>query len=249
MKKLRIVAVSYTNTLPFIYGIKNSGLLKNAELELEVPAICAEKLLNGKADIGLIPIAVLRKEKNYNVVTDYCLGAEGPVKTVLLLSQKKLEKIEEVYLDSHSQTSVGLIKVLSRFYWNKKFNWIKEEINSIVDFDKYESILAIGDKTFQLRKHYEYVYDLSEQWQMFTSLPFVFACWIGIGNIDKKFLQEFNQALKFGVKNIEIFSKTVQNDFLSNAELLNYLQKDMSYILDERKRNAMEQYFQLLNQL
>jgi len=60
-EKIKISAVSYLNTLPFVYGIKNSGFLADLDyqLGLDNPADCAGKLIGGQVDIGLIPVAAI----------------------------------------------------------------------------------------------------------------------------------------------------------------------------------------------
>ena len=90
---IKISAVSYLNTLPFVYGIEQSGYLQNYLMELDTPALCAEKLIKGQVDIGLIPVAVLPELKYYRILSSYCIGADGPVKTVVLYSNSPLEKI------------------------------------------------------------------------------------------------------------------------------------------------------------
>ena len=57
MNKIRISAVSYTNTKPFIYGLQHSGLPEKMELSLDNPTDCAQKLIDDVVDIGLIPVA------------------------------------------------------------------------------------------------------------------------------------------------------------------------------------------------
>ena len=60
MQKIKISAVSYTNTIPFIYGLKRSPeVLDLIELSLDVPAVCAIKLIENQVDIGLVPVASL----------------------------------------------------------------------------------------------------------------------------------------------------------------------------------------------
>ena len=44
----RIAAVSYLNTIPFIYGIRHAGNLR-AELLLTPPALCASNFIDGNA--------------------------------------------------------------------------------------------------------------------------------------------------------------------------------------------------------
>ena len=54
----RIAAVSYLNTIPFIYGIGHEGNLR-AELLLSPPAVCAKNFAEHKADIALVPAAAV----------------------------------------------------------------------------------------------------------------------------------------------------------------------------------------------
>jgi len=112
--KLKISAVSYLNTLPFLYGIKNSGLAEKTVFEQDIPSICASKLLNNEVDIALVPIAVIPLMKESYIISDYCIGASGKVKTVLLLSDVPLNEIKSIYLDYQSKTSVNLIRILAK---------------------------------------------------------------------------------------------------------------------------------------
>ena len=79
----RIAAVSYLNTIPFIYGIQHEGNLR-AELLLAPPAGCYQNYIDGKADIALMPSAMVPTLKSTNIITDYCIGSSGKVRTVEL---------------------------------------------------------------------------------------------------------------------------------------------------------------------
>ena len=50
--------------------------------------------------------------------------------------------------------------------------------------------VIIGDRTFGLTSH-PYQYDLAEEWQNFTGLPFVFACWVSNVPLEEKFINEY----------------------------------------------------------
>ena len=124
MDKIRISAVKYANTYPFIYGIMESGFYKKVILETDHPADCAAKLISGRADIGLIPVAALPLLKEYYIISDYCIGANGNVKTVMLLSNCSFDEIKTIYLDYRSRSSVNLTKVLAKNSWKKDFVWV-----------------------------------------------------------------------------------------------------------------------------
>ena len=101
----RIAAVSYLNTIPFIYGIRHDENLR-AELLLAPPAGCYDNYVGGKADIALMPSAMVPTLKSTNIITDYCIGSSSKVRTVVLLSNVPIERVRRVFLDAHSRTSV-----------------------------------------------------------------------------------------------------------------------------------------------
>ena len=136
MQKIRISAVKYANTYPFIFGLINSRIEEKAIIETDHPADCARKLINGTADIGLIPVGALPMLKEYYLIGDYCIGAKNNVRTVMLLSNTKLEDIRSIYLDYRSRTSVNLVKVLAKNYWKRDFIW--KNTSEEFDFVNYE---------------------------------------------------------------------------------------------------------------
>ena len=115
----RISCVSYLNSLPFIYGLKRSGFLEktNTLLSLDTPSVCAVKMLNGVVDAGLLPVALLPQVSDCNIISDWCIGARGPVGSVMLFSDVPLEKIKQITLDYQSRTSARLIRVLANELW------------------------------------------------------------------------------------------------------------------------------------
>ena len=56
---VKVTAVSYLNTIPFIYGLKQSKLIDTISLELDYPSVCADKLINGKVDLALAPVITI----------------------------------------------------------------------------------------------------------------------------------------------------------------------------------------------
>lgn len=248
-KPIKISAVSYLNTIPFIYGIENSGFIKNIILEKDIPAVCADKLIHGHIDIGLVPVASLPFVKNYTLISDYCISSFGPVKTVLLLAKKPIKEIKKVYLDFHSRTSINLAKILSAKHWKLEIQWLPLETDNVVEIKQYEAVVCIGDKTFLLENEFEYVYDLAEEWRKYTGLPAVFACWAANKELPGSFIHDFNKALKFGVENIDKAVETNQNRIISPQRLKRYLTENIDYKLNNSKKSAIKKYLELLNDI
>lgn len=241
MNKIRISAVAYTNTKPFIYGISHSELLEKIDLSLDIPSDCAAKLINQQVDIGLIPVAAIPFVPNANIISDYCIGSVGAVNSVFIFSNLPVEEIKSVRLDSHSRTSNNLAKVLLKFYWKKEVVFTTD-INTATD-----AIVLIGDRTFGQKESYPFVYDMGEEWMNFTGLPFVYAAWVANKEIDPSFVKEFNEALSIGLaqRNELLNQLPVHQGF----DLRDYLFNKLDFDLSAKKREALELFLSYISRL
>lgn len=288
---VRITAVSYLNTLPFIYGIEQRVALSSAAaghvvpslpeaerlpagegiaLTLRVPSLCAADAIAGATDIALIPVAAIPLIPGFSIrsatseagnssvgrtqdftpqiITDYCIGAEGAVDTVVLLSDTPLADIRRVYLDSHSRTSVQLVRVLAREHWGIAPEWI-DCTDCSGELRAGEAMVAIGDKVFALTAAHEYAwrYDLAQEWHDFTGgLPFVFAAWVACSPAGLSFAPKLNSALAYGVSHIaESIPGTVNRSRDFEFEpAYRYLTESIKFNLDDRKRMAMRLFWE-----
>jgi chorismate dehydratase len=238
--KYIISLVSYLNTKPFLYGLEHAAINKKLELQLDIPSVGGKKLLNGSVDIGLVPVAVLAQLNDARIITDYCIGADGPVKSVSIFSEVPIEEIQQVYLDYHSMTSVQLVKILLREYWKIQPEQIAAEAGYIDKIKGTTAGLVIGDRALAINERFPYVYDLSEAWKQLTGLPFVFAAWITRKTLPDDIIFEMNEALKFGIHNIGAVAKNYTHPSFSIEAVQHYLEHDISYNLDATKRRALD---------
>ncbi len=245
MTKIKISAVSYTNTLPFIYGIENSNIINHIELSKDIPSVCAQKLLENKVDLGLIPVAVIPKLNHSEIISDYCIGASGPVRSVILASYKPLNEIDTIYLDYHSRSSVMLTRILAKKFWKINVKWTDTSDGFENRIKENEAAVIIGDKALVVEKKFPFVYDLAEEWIKNTKLPFVFAAWVSNRNLGSTFKTEFNTALRNGLDRINDVIKTY--DFSVISDHINpktYLEKNIDFQLDEKKINGMNLFLE-----
>ncbi|MFT7589211.1 MAG: chorismate dehydratase, partial [Limisphaerales bacterium] len=110
--KIGLTAVSYHNTRPFLLGLQNHPISDQLDIQLDIPSAGGRKLASGVVSLGLVPVAVLNQLPNSRIITDWCIGADGPVKTVCLYGHQPIEKMDRIMLDYHSMTSVQLCKIL-----------------------------------------------------------------------------------------------------------------------------------------
>jgi chorismate dehydratase len=251
MDKIRISAVRYANTFPFIYGLTEMGFDKKSVLETDHPSDCAAKVIEGRSDLGLIPVAAIPLVHEPHIITDYCIGTNGKVRTVQLMSNTALKDVKKVYLDYRSRTSVNLIKVLAFNYWKKAFTWTgTSEGFDFASIRRNEAVVLIGDQCFEFEGHYRYKCDLGEEWKKFSGLPFVFACWVSNKPLPGDFIEDFNNALSLGVKNIDLVTERFgKSGSIQGAELRKYLTENIDFHLNDEKKKAMSLFLDLLKKL
>jgi len=241
--KVKLAAVSYLNTIPFLYGIEEDiSLRSQIDLRLEYPSKCADLLKSGEVDLALIPVAAIPNIPSAEIIGNYCIGANGKVNTVMLYSDCPLEEIESIALDYQSRTSVMLTKVLVKNFWKIDVSFESTSEGYIDSISGYRAGVVIGDRAFDLNGTFPYQYDLSEEWFKFTGLPFVFACWVANKTLSTEFVSPFNKAIEQGVNNkTKAINSWVEKEN-SSIDLKSYLNKDISYEFDESKKNALEKF-------
>lgn len=242
MMRSRIIAVSYLNTIPFIYGIEHADVALHADLILSPPRGCAASLRAGEADIALIPVAAIPTIPDIRIVTPYCIGASNSVRTVVLASNSPITELHTIYLDSHSLTSIGLVRILSSRLWHIAPEWRPMDDFSVLDAPQEQTgYLMIGDKVFTHEKNFRYYYDLADQWREMTGLPFVFAAWVARKCVPEQTVEELSTALRYGVGHISQAIACYHYDDKPYA--YDYLTKNIDFCFDEQKHRALKLYW------
>jgi chorismate dehydratase len=237
----RVVAVSYLNTKPLLYGLLRSNIQSELALDLAIPSECARRLLAGEADIALVPVAVIPELPEAHIISDYCIGADGAVATVCIYGDVPIEEMTGIYLDHHSRTSVMLARLLLEEYWRLAPNLIAAEEGYIDRIGGTTGGLVIGDRTIGLDQRFKHVYDLGEVWKKHTGLPFVFAAWVSVKPLDPDFEAAFNNALQEGMEHLpelQLLLSSPHPDF----DLVEYFTHHIDYDLDAPKREALERF-------
>ncbi|MDG2263422.1 MAG: menaquinone biosynthesis protein [Flavobacteriales bacterium] len=249
MVKYKVSAVSYLNTVPFIHGLKQSELIHNIDLQLDYPSICADKLINGTVDLALVPVAVIPKLKDSYIISDYCIGADGAVDTVCLYSDVPITEIESIALDYQSRTSVSLLKILLKEYWELKPEPIKADVGFEDNIKGNHAALVIGDRAFALNTKHAYIYDLPAIWKEITGLPFVFAAWVANKKLPQNFISNFNTALEKGLSDIDRALALEGDNYPNCTNPEYYLNNKISYNLDAEKKKGMELFMKKVSAL
>lgn len=246
MKKLFTISlISYLNSRPFVYGLENAPAGREMEVCLDIPSRTAIRLVSGGADAGLVPVGALGDLSEYHLVSDYCIGADGPVRSVVMASEVPLDKIKAVILDDHSRSSVLLVRILAFHLWKIDPVWIP-------GFPGYEEKgisgttagVIIGDRVFDAEKRFPYICDLSSEWMRFSGLPFVFAVWVTCRKLPPLFSEKLNCALEFGIKNLAAVEEMEKGNY-PGVDIYSYFTENISFVLDDRKKEGMRLFLEL----
>ncbi len=246
IEKINIALVSYLNTLPFLYGIqKDEALMSQVNLRLEYPSKCADLLKSGDVSLSLVPVVEIPNIPNSQIIGDYCIGSVGKVNTVMLYSNSPIDKIQSIALDYQSRTSIILVKVLAKNFWNIDVQYEETSEGYINSISGTTAGVVIGDRTFDLDDAFAYKYDLSEEWQKFTGLPFVFACWVATKPLSEAFNKQFNSALECGLNQKKSAIEEFSNSETNRMNLKEYLNENISYPFDLHKKEALKKFLSL----
>lgn len=244
LEKIKVGIVNYLNTKPLLYGINQSAIRDSIMLVQDYPSNIASFLQEGKIDIGLVPVAILPQMKEYYIHTDYCIGCDGAVASVCLFSEVPINEVKTVLLDYQSKTSVALLKVLLRDFWQVEPHLVNTSSDYSNDIQGTIAGLVIGDRSFKQRKISTYAYDLGEAWKQFTGLPFVFASWVSKKVLDPRFVADFNAANAAGVSNLPAVLESVSYPLFNLEE---YFTSYISYPFDAQKKKGLRRFMELLS--
>ena len=243
-QKIKVGAVSYLNTKPLLYGFEK-GMMKNeVQLMIDHPGNIATALFDGTIDIGLVPVAVLPQMKNYFIVSDYGIAADGAVASVCLFSKVSLEQIETVLLDYQSRTSVELVQYLFKNYWKKEVVFKNADTDFLQHINGTTAAVVIGDRAFEQRAVSPFMFDLGEAWKLHTGLPFVFAAWVSNKPMNQLFITAFNSANQYGLQHL---NEVVAANPYSKFNLFSYYTQYIQYKLDDAKLQGMQLFLDWCN--
>ncbi|PKP17851.1 MAG: ABC transporter substrate-binding protein [Bacteroidetes bacterium HGW-Bacteroidetes-21] len=226
---LKISNIAYLNTLPFRYGLRHYSFPKKYSIEVseDIPSVCARKIMNNEANIGIIPVGALPQFDEYQIISNYCIASFNKVESVKLFAKKDLRHLKRIYLDYHSMTSVKLLQYLAKYKWKIDVEWLPASEGYEKEIHGDTGGLIIGDRALLMNPDFSFSYDLAEEWKEYTGRPFVFAVWIAKKMPDPDFIQAFNEALKTGVDQIDKAIKDYPTPL--NIDISYYLHQNIYY--------------------
>jgi chorismate dehydratase len=180
LRKPRVCAVSFLNTVPLAYGMVQGPQRDMVELSFAVPSVCAERVGSGVADVGLVPVIEMDSQ-GLTPVPGIGIASRGAVRSILLISSVPFRRVRTLAADMNSRTSV----MLARIILSRCFGTEPEVTSMPADLEamlaRADAALVIGDAALAIDPEQVGLpcLDLGEAWFDLTGLPFVFAMWAG----------------------------------------------------------------------
>ncbi len=252
MQRLRVSAISFLNTAPLMWDFDYGLLRRDYRVDYTLPSECAELLRLGTADIGIIPAATYATIPNLVIIPDIAIAARGPVRSIFLISKVSVERIKTVATDTSSRTSVALLRVLFARHWKTEPEFVAHEPKLKLMLKRCDAALLIGDPALMAEKADYQVFDLAEEWQRLTGLPFVFAFWavrkaaLDSESSAEKIVRNFQLSRDHGLEpqNVATLAREWINRIpLTEQQITSYLTEAIHYRLDSECLRGLTLFF------
>jgi predicted solute-binding protein len=244
LPRLKVCAVSYLNTVPFVWGMLHGEQRDLFDLTFRIPAVCADMLASGEADIGIVPAFELLRQK-LDILPGLGIACRGPVRSVLLISKVPPAEIRTVAADSSSRTSVQLARVIlaRRYGVQPDFRSHAPDLDGMLD--AADAAVLIGDPALRVvASAPARVYDLGAEWLELTGLPMVFAVWAGRpGTVTPAVVEGFHASYRYGVDRMdEIVAAESRRRGFEPAVVRQYLTSNIVHELGGREYDGMRTF-------
>lgn len=247
----RLSIINYLNAEPLNYGFKRGLHYQNFHLKFQNPSASCDSLRSGEVDAGLISSIEYLRIPDLKIIPNLCIGSQDSARSVLIFSKVPFSEIKTLALDTSSRTSIVLGQILLKEKFgcgDLKTNYLAPDLNLMLK--DHDAALMIGDQAMRSNPHNLLVLDLSHEWKMHTTLPFVFALWAIQPNaprvLDGKPLQWFfEESFRQGNENLStIIEEAKVPSRWSETQLRAYFTENISYHLGGKERDSLALFYQ-----
>lgn len=241
-------AVRYLNTVPLVWGMLHGAQRGLFGLDFTVPSECADRLEDGRADIGIVPVIEMPRLE-LEVIPGMCIASEGAVRSILLFTRKPFAHIRTLAADSGSRSSVGLARILLAEMHGATPQVMVMAPRLDHMLEAADAALLIGDAALHADPSsldYDCA-DLGAEWTRLTGTPMVFAVWAGRrGSGCREMEATFRGSYEFGRSEMDeiIRTESVKRG-LSEELVQDYLTHHIRFELGDNEQKGMRLFLEL----
>jgi chorismate dehydratase len=262
--RLRIAAIGFLNPAPLMWDFEHPPLAvelaKRYHIERMTPSECAERLADGRADIGLIPIASLATTPGLRVLPGCTIASKGSVRSLLLVhrARQPLSSLRSVAADTASRTTLAYARIMFTKWGNPSVPFVPLAADLDTMLEQADAAILIGDPALLAleerhnrfeRTGEELVYrDLAEEWRALTGLACVSAVWCAAcgGPLDESVARDFILSRDHGLENLDaLVAEWAERFPVPESTIRRYLTTNIHYVLDEECVAGMEGFFRM----
>lgn len=238
---MRLGCLPYLNVRPLVYTLEQGALPEGWELVYAPPSVLAGML--AREEIAAAPVSAFACYQNpsFGICPDICIAADGPVKSVLVLSKVPVDRIRRVALDTSSLSGANMSRIILSEAYGLTPDFIHADPAPVSGMlELADAAAVIGDPAMLCPKEGLHVLDLALEWKRLTSLPAVFAVWAGKG-ITPELIDVLQEAKRQGMSMLpEISEKESSRLGLPYDTCLDYLSDTIKYDFGSREQQAFD---------
>jgi chorismate dehydratase len=234
---LRLGRVSFINTFPVEWALARHLDPGEVREVAAVPTELNRMLAARELDVANVSsVEYANNPERYVLLPSLCVGSDGAVESVQLVTQLPLPAVQSIAVTSASATSVALVRVLVPH----------AEIRS--EGAEADARLLIGDEALSSAfsdptPHH----DLGALWRERTGLPMVFAVWAAQRDCDPDALARVDRALRGAVaeasEHADLVAKAAgERHGFPAGYLARYFEK-LRYGFGEREREGLRRFY------
>jgi chorismate dehydratase len=269
--RLRVAAIGFLNPAPLMWDFEHApldeALRKRYVVDRMTPSECAARLADGRADIGLIPIASLATTPGLRILPGCTIASKGKVRSLILVHRASVSpsKLRSVAADAASRTTLAYARMMFDKWGNAEVPFLPMVADLDAMLERADAAILIGDPALLAleernnqfeRTGEELVYlDLAEEWRKLTGLAFVSAVW-GVapkagaaawgGPLDEGIADDFILSRDHGLANIDALVAERSARFpIPEETIRTYLTANIHYVLDQECVEGMRGFFRM----
>jgi chorismate dehydratase len=261
--------VSYLNTAPLVWGMLHGPQRGLFDLERALPSECADRLREGRADIGIVPSIELSRQQ-LDIIPGCGIACRAEVRSILLISKVPFSEIRTLATDSSSRTSVELSRIVLARKYGAYPALFSQPPHLGTMLEQCDAALIIGDAALVLNPPDLpfHVADLALEWTEMTGLPMVFAVWAARAGFPKQAQRVrrapldrtwndsrrtpfcANSSLRFGMDHIDDIVREEHPKLGISASLArDYLTRNITFELSDREYSGLTTFLQYASEL
>jgi predicted solute-binding protein len=240
---MRLGCLPYLNVKPLVYTLEHGELPVGWELVYAPPSELAEMLV--RDEIAAAPVSSFATfiYPELEICPGICIASDGPVKSVLLMSNLPIEKLNTVALDTSSLSGANMLKIILDEVFHVRPEFVRMSPRFVSEMlEQCDAAMVIGNPAMLYPKDGLHVVDLGEEWKKLTGLPAVFAVWAG-RRMTPELIEVLDCAKRIGISKIdEIAAEESGKLGLPFEVCWDYLARIMVYDLGDREARGLRAF-------